>query len=163
MTTQTLRDKAAAMLAEEILSEPDAFYAAFDEGDTGVTEWLTARWETVCAQNGETLEAHPFFPETEFWLLDETDEDFACMMVSTLPALTETPDTCLLGVVFGAKMDPRVFTGVRTGGGITLREHSRPETTVQTAECGRFPVVKRLRQAMAEQIYAICDSYESGV
>lgn len=160
MTTRELRETFAAGLAAEILEAPAGFYEAFDEDN--MADFLTRRWEALCAGQQVSLADHAFFPETEYWLLEEseTENSAAYMMAAELPALAETPDTALCAVVFGTAMDPRVFTGTRHAGQITLTEWLWQNGDLTHAPAGTsFADTDDRRQTMAQQVYAVCDSY----
>lgn len=160
MTTQELRDRYTAELFETILADPTPFYDAFDEGETGMNDFLTQQWEIVCQKAGASLGKHPFFPDIAFWLLDETEEQFACMMVAALPPLPgDAADALLVSTVFGATMDPRCFSGVRRGDAVTVTEYSTDGAGTARREVGSFPDGKERQREMAETVYAICDRY----
>ncbi len=160
MTTAQLRQEFAAVFARCVIHEPETFYAAFDEGETGMIDYLTALWEQLCEEKGVLFSEHPFFPATDFWLVDETEENFTCLMVASLPPLAQTADAALLSVVFGATMNVRCFTGTRQGIDIALCEWLEDGDTVKPKEWETFPETKNLRQEMAQHVYAVCDRYQ---
>ena len=160
MTTAQLRQAFAAVFTRCVIHEPEEFYAAFDEGETGMIDYLTALWERLCEEKGVALSKHPFFPATDFWLIDETEENFTCLMVASLPPLSGTPDPSLYSVVFGAAMNVRCFVGVRQGTEIALCEWLEDGEAVKQKEWETFPETKNLRQEMAQHVYAVCDRYQ---
>ena len=160
MTTASLRQRFAALFSQRVIDDPESFYAAFDEGETGMTDYLTALWETLCEEQQVTMGEHPFFPATDFWLIDESEENFACLMVTSLPPLSEPSDCALFSVVFGATMNVRCFSGTRQNGQVVLTEWLKNGDILTQKEWERFASTKTLRQEMAQQVYAVCDSYQ---
>ena len=166
MTTKQLRELFSRQtLPLSLLVDPTPFYQAFTEGEAEVGGFLTAVWASLCAEQGDTLAAHPFFPEVDFWLVDETEEHFACMLDVYLPAAGPAP-ALYAALVFGATMDPRYFTGLAAAdGGIALVEllYDGGES-LQEAACGvlaaQLPEKERRRQFM-EQVYTVCDAYSN--
>lgn len=168
MTTGQLRRQYAfSALPIAVLAEPTGFYNAFSDGEEEVQSFATEVWERLCRENGDTLREHPFFPDSTFWLVDETEENFACMWDLYLPAAGSTP-ALYAAVVFGAAMDPRYFTAADTAdGGADIVELtlSDGEALKETA-CGRLdaavPETER-RQAFMERVYAVCDAYSAQI
>lgn len=166
MTTGQLRRQYAfSALPLAVLEEPTAFYNAFSAGEEEVQSFATEVWERLCRENGDTLREHPFFPDSTFWLVDETEENFACMWDLYLPAVGATP-ALYAAVVFGATMDPRCFAAAAAAdGGADIAELTLADGgTLKPVPCGRLdaalPETER-RQAFMERVYAVCDAYSS--
>jgi len=164
MTIKQLREQfSSRTLPQALLVDPTPFYQAFTEGEAEVGGFLTAVWAALCTEQGETLAAHPFFPEVDFWLVDETEENFACMLDVYLPASGPAP-ALYASLVFGATMDPRYFAGLPApDGSVKLVEYVLGEgETLMDTTCGvlkaDLPETAR-RQQFMEQVYAVCDAY----
>ncbi len=100
-------------LSAAVLADPAPFYEAFEESEEAVSAYVTMLWEGVCRQTGESLSAHPCFPETTAYVLEDTEEGFCALVTVTLPA-TAAASMMKAVVVFGSAMDPRVFAAVPT-------------------------------------------------
>ncbi len=100
-------------LPEAILRDPAPFYDAFEESEDAMAAYVTALWETMCREAGESLEAHPCFPEPDPYVLEDTAEGFCALVTVTFPQSGRTSAMTSV-VVFGSAMDPRVFAAVPT-------------------------------------------------
>ena len=164
MTTKELRELFInESLPHALLDDPTAFYDAFSDGEAEVTAFLTAAWESLCVAQGDTLAAHPFFPDVAFWLVDETEENFTCMMDVCLPA-SGACAAYYQALVFGSTMDPRYFGGTPTGNAVAIAEQVLSDGTLSKINCGKLeadvPEEQRREQFM-EQVYAVCDAYSA--
>ncbi len=164
MTTKELRELfVKEALPRTILDTPTAFYDAFSEGEAEVTAFLTAAWEELCVSHGDTLAAHPFFPDITFWLVDETEENFTCMMDVFLPA-SGACATYYQALVFGATMDPRYFGGTPKGNSVAITEWTLTGETLSATDCGLLDTdvsEEERRQQFMEHVYAVCDAYSA--
>lgn len=164
MTTKELRELfITEALPHAILDDPTAFYDAFSEGEAEVTAFLTAVWETLCVSHGDTLAAHPFFPDVAFWLVDETEENFTCMMDVYLPA-SGACAAYYQALVFGAAMDPRYFGGTPKGNAVAVIEWTMTGDTLTATACGLLDAdisEDERRERFMEQVYAVCDAYSA--
>ncbi len=98
-------------LPSSILDDPTPFYEAFEESEDAMASLMTTMFEVLCLEQGERLEAHPFFPEIDPYILEDTPEGF-CALVTVTVEKTTTADGYTAAIVFGSAMDPRVFAGV---------------------------------------------------
>ena len=164
MTTGELRKRFAfEALPLALLEDPAPFYIAFTDGEEEVLSFATEVWERLCRDGGDTLREHPFFPDSTFWLVDETEENFTCMWDLYLPASGAVP-ALYAALVFGAVMDPRYFTAAAAAdGGADIAElNLGGDGTLMKAPCGRLEAAlpeKDRRQTFMEQVYAVCDAY----
>lgn len=100
-------------LAGAVLADPTPFYEAFEESEEAMNAYWTALWEMRCRESGEKLSAHPCFPETIAYVLEDTEDGFTALVTVTLPA-TAAASLMKATVVFGSAMDPRVFAALPT-------------------------------------------------
>ena len=122
ITTAALRRQFVCdVLIADLLDDPAPFYEAFEEGEDAMIAWLTALWETLCRNEGVTMEEHPCFPGVTPYVLEDTPDGFCGLVTVDLPATAEVSAVSAV-VVFGSAMDPRVFAGVpkTLAGGETL-------------------------------------------
>lgn len=128
-------------LAAAVLADPTPFYEAFEESEEAMNAYWTSLWETQCRACGEELCAHPCFPETTAYVLEDSEEGFCALVTVTLPA-TAVASMMKATVVFGSAMDPRVFaavpTALKNGEALQIvecRETARRDVTVLHQGC----------------------------
>lgn len=114
LTAQEMRKAfLCEMLPTAILRDPSPFYEAFEENEDEMESYFTSLWETLCLQKSESLSSHPFFPNVDAYVLEDTPEGFCALVTVTLPKTASAPE--MIGaIVFGSAMDPRVFAAVPT-------------------------------------------------
>ncbi len=164
MTTKELRELFMTdSLPHALLDDPSAFYDAFSEGEAEVTAFLTAVWEALCVAQGDTLAAHPFFPDIAFWIVDETEENFTCMMDVYLPA-SGSCSAYYQALVFGSTMDPRFFGGTPQNNAVAITEQILVDGALSAVGCGLLEAdipEKARREQFMERVYAVCDAYSA--
>lgn len=100
------------LMPDLFLNNQDVFYNAFNEGTEAVENLIMELWAFLCNQNGDHVNNHPIDIDIKYIVLDESEDNFTCLMIMELPNIKKVKNLALyFGVFFGVNHDLRFFLG----------------------------------------------------
>jgi hypothetical protein len=100
------------IMPQLFLFHPGLFYEAFNEGPEAVDRLLLDLWADICNQGGDHVNNHPLQIETNYIILDETEDNYTCLMIIKMPNLKKVRNLAVyFGVFLGVNTELRLFLG----------------------------------------------------
>lgn len=100
------------VIPDLFLNHKDVFYNAFNQGDETVDNLILELWAYICNQGGDHVNNHPLNIEIQYFVLNESDDDFTCLMIMELPNLKKVKNLAVyIAVFFGVNEELRLFLG----------------------------------------------------
>ena len=100
------------LIPDLFLNNQDVFYNAFNKGPEAVKSLIMELWAYICNQDGDHVNNHPLDIKIEYIILDDSEEDFTCLMILELPNIKKIKNLALyFGIFFGVNQKLRLFLG----------------------------------------------------
>lgn len=100
------------VLPDLFLKNPGVFYNAFNQDSEAVNNLIKQLWAYICNQGGDHVNNHPLHVSIQYIVVDDSKDNFTCLMIMELPNLKKVKNLAVyIAVFFGVKKELRLFLG----------------------------------------------------